>query len=96
MPTLEVTVMTPAEHKDAVYQSCKDNHIWVNAFDCIRPTDEFAAKVGHMILGKLNGRHYTIPTNGLEPEEGQNDPKMREALEFFASKPMLYLSINKS
>ena len=26
------------------------DHIWLNAFSCIRPTDEFAAQVGHGVI----------------------------------------------
>ena len=26
------------------------DHIWLNAFKCIRPTDEFAAQVGHGVI----------------------------------------------
>ena len=26
------------------------NHIWINAFSCIRPTDEFLASIGRSVI----------------------------------------------
>lgn len=40
-------------YQKAVLQSAEDNHIWMNAFRCIRPSDEFAQQVGHMVLSML-------------------------------------------
>ena len=34
-------------------QMANDNHIWLNAFACINPTQGFLADVGRMILEKL-------------------------------------------
>jgi hypothetical protein len=31
-----------------------DNHIWLNGFNCIRPTTEFKTDLADMILRKLN------------------------------------------
>lgn len=36
-----------------VKQAADDNHIWLNAFSCINPSEEFKAEVGGMILEKL-------------------------------------------
>ena len=33
------------------------NHIWLNAFKCIRPTDEFAAQVGHGVIKSAMQAH---------------------------------------
>lgn len=30
-----------------------DLEIWLNAFSCVRPTDEFAADLGHQVISKL-------------------------------------------
>ena len=27
--------------------------MWLNAFQCVKPTDEFAAKVGHEVIRQL-------------------------------------------
>lgn len=37
-----------------VLRSVEDNHIWINALSNIRPSDEFAAGVGRMVLEMLN------------------------------------------
>lgn len=29
------------------------DHIWLNAFSCIRPTDEFAADIGRQVIDKV-------------------------------------------
>ncbi|QIK83002.1 hypothetical protein [Sanguibacter sp. HDW7] len=29
------------------------DHVWLNGFRCIRPTDEFAAEVGRMVINKI-------------------------------------------
>jgi hypothetical protein len=40
----------------------RSNHIWLNAFSCIRPTDEFCASLGRQILEMLDSEHTTIPS----------------------------------
>lgn len=37
---------------DAEFREEAD-HIWLNALLCIRPTEEFAADVGHMVIAKV-------------------------------------------
>lgn len=31
-----------------------DNHIWINAFECIRPSDELLRSIGRIVVDKLN------------------------------------------
>jgi len=41
-------------------------HVWLNAFSCIRPTDEFAALVGRGVIEKVMaqpGRHIVLRIN---------------------------------
>ena len=33
------------------------DHIWLNAFCCIRPTDKFAADVGRTVIAKAMAHH---------------------------------------
>lgn len=33
------------------------DHIWLNAFECIRPTDKFAADVGRDVIAKVMAHH---------------------------------------
>jgi len=39
--------------KDELLNEADANHIWLNGFSCIEPTDEFLKDVGRMILQKL-------------------------------------------
>lgn len=48
-----------------VAKKAKDNHIWLNAFSCIRPTDEFKIDLANTILAKLNEPDCLLKTNTL-------------------------------
>ena len=54
----EVTLDTPrgeSELTDAEKLALADsNHIWVNAMECVRPSDALYRAVGKMIIDKLN------------------------------------------
>lgn len=39
-------------------------HLWLNAFSCIRPTDEFCADVGRQIVQMLNSSDITTAPIG--------------------------------
>ena len=46
------------------YELDPDNpdHIWLNAFRCIRPSDEFAADVGRTVIAKAMAHHgHRVP-----------------------------------
>jgi len=43
-------------------RSARNNHIWLNAFSCVRPTEEFCAALGRQILDMLNETGNTIPS----------------------------------
>jgi len=32
-------------------------HMWLNGFSCIQPSDEFAADVGRMVIAKVMAHH---------------------------------------
>lgn len=34
------------------------DHLWLNAFRCIRPTDEFAAEVGRTVISKVMAQKH--------------------------------------
>lgn len=40
--------------RDEILKMADDNHIWLNAFSCINPTEKFLQDVGKMIIDKLN------------------------------------------
>ncbi len=57
---------------DLVYDNPGVEHIWLNAFSCIRPTDAFAAEVGRTVIAKvmahknqdvLKSRHIVLRIN---------------------------------
>ena len=44
-----------SDYSDAeIRKEVDENHIWLNAFRCIRPTDEFLAEIGRLVLQKLH------------------------------------------
>lgn len=49
--------MTPEQERTDAVKLVRDHpgvdHIWLNAFKCISPTDEFAADVGREIIAKV-------------------------------------------
>lgn len=47
-------------------QIAKDNHIWLNAFSCIRPTPTFLQEVGKMIIEKLEATEMS-DSLGISP-----------------------------
>lgn len=47
-------------YERGVLDSARKNHIWLNAFQCIRPTDEFKRQVGETILDMLDCRENLI------------------------------------
>lgn len=74
--------MTPEQKR--MLEMAETNHIWLNAFSCIRPTPEFLQAVGQQVLDMLNNKENLIPARG---EVGS---KLAELT------PCLYLHINKS
>ena len=45
---LEAIRVSRLDHMDLDWS--EPEHMWLNAFACIRPTDEFAAQVGHGVI----------------------------------------------
>lgn len=60
------------------------NHIWLNAFSCIKPTPEFCESVGRTVLAWLDQK------DNLMPAGADHESEMAQLT------PMLYLSVNKS
>lgn len=81
--------------KDQVIQAVEDNHIWVNAFLLINPTDDIAKDIGYTVIGWLKNRDNLLPK--LLDAAGETDPEVRESLESLAKlTPTLYMSVNAS
>lgn len=62
----------------------ESNHIWLNAFKCVRPTPEVCEQIGRQVLHMLNDEANLIPSGGWVGD------KMAELT------PCLYLHIDKS
>lgn len=78
-----------------VMEQLDSNHMWVNAFACINPTDELAMQIGHWVLEKLNGD--TIPKPLTKEELEDLSPEARKAyVGLNRLTPQLYLRFNKS
>jgi hypothetical protein len=41
-------------YQAAVLKAADANHMWLDAFRCIKPTDTFATQVGHAVLHMLS------------------------------------------
>jgi len=81
--------MTEEEYNKQVVLKAKENHIWLNAISCIRPTPEFKMQIGENVLAMLNCKDRLVPASGITDELDV----MRELAELT---PVLYLTINKS
>lgn len=67
-----------------IAEMAETNHIWLNAFQCIRPTPELYEQVGRTVLDWLNQKDNLLPSGA------DHESKMA------ALTPKLYLSVNKS
>ena len=76
--------------KEDVIQKVQENHIWINAFDCIRPSDELCLRLGRTIISKLKNKDNLISGYIDDNEEYANETDRLIAGE------VLYLSISKS
>jgi hypothetical protein len=71
---------------EQIVEEARASHIWLNAFGCISPTDEFLRDVGWTVINSLNQTY--LRTEGI----GEPDSRGRRAGE----SPVVYLRINKS
>jgi arginyl-tRNA synthetase len=69
-----------------VRRTSQSNHIWLNAFSCIRPTDEFKLQLADSILRMLQQEENTIKSKHARPGYIFEDLDQRE----------LVIRINKS
>ena len=74
-----------------IADKCHGNHIWLNAFSCIDPSDEFCRDIGQTIIDKLNNKDRLL--SGYVKPEDRDIPEMLSLAELT---PMLYIAINKS
>lgn len=48
-----------------VAKMAKSNHIWLNAFNCINPSDKFLISLGKEIMAKLDNKECLLKTDTL-------------------------------
>lgn len=78
-----------------IVQMVQDNHIWLNAFNCINPTDEFLMSIGKQVIAMLNRSANLLPMYlDDEPPSETESGKAIQGLSELTK--VLYLSINKS
>lgn len=80
-----------------VMEKLDENHIWLNAFSCVNPTDELAKDIGHAVLHMLNNPDCVIPNVVDEEQLKAYDPKTQKIyVDLGKLTPQLFLRINKS
>ena len=56
--------MTDAQCRE-IAEMAEGNHIWLNAFACIRPTPEFLQDIGRQVLSMLEQKDNMLPAGAL-------------------------------
>lgn len=57
-----------SDFSDQEKVACADgNHIWLNAFSCIRPTDEFLIGIGRRVVHIVTTSKMADPFVGVSP-----------------------------
>jgi len=89
--TLKEAAMGIDRVSDLTEQQCREiagmaetNHIWINAFKLINPSDDFLLDVGRMVVSMLKQKDNLIPARA------DHDDKLARLT------PKLYLSVNQS
>lgn len=72
--------------QDQVIEAVEKNHLWVNAFLLIHPTDETALQLGRAVIAMLKDRNCLLPRY-------VDDPALTAIAKL---NPTLYLSVNAS
>lgn len=75
-------------YEQDVIKSSEKNHIWLNAFQCIRPTDDFKISLANQILSMMDRKE-----NLIYPWQDSESYEMRELGKLT---PELIVRINKS
>lgn len=54
--------MTKDEHDKAILHSVEKNHMWINAFSLIRPTEETKIAIGEWVIDQLKDSESLVPS----------------------------------
>ena len=76
------------KYEKDVLRSAQQNHIWLNAFQCINPSKEFCAEVGKMVLNLLDDRD-----NLIYPDQDSDNENLKRLGQLT---PEVVIRVNKS
>ncbi len=82
-------MQTNKDLKEQVLLMCQENHMWLDAFACIKPTKEMAQQIGFSILNKLKDKENLLPSYHGDSDE-------TEISEMQKLSKVMYIRINKS
>lgn len=82
-------IKTQNQLRDAVLRAVEQNHIWVDSFSIIRPSDDVLKKIGQAVVNMLRQKDNLLPAYHGEQSD---DPVM----EIQKLTPCLYLYVNAS
>ena len=82
-------IKTIGQLKAAALKAACNDHIWVNAFTLIRPTEKIYAEIGKLVVDMLKNRENLLPSYTEGPEK-----KPVSAISRLSN--VLYMSINQS
>jgi hypothetical protein len=54
---------TEEQHREDVLRSVEGNHIWINGFSLVRPTEDLERSIGREVIRMLKDRECTIPSS---------------------------------
>lgn len=86
---LKTDIKDNAALKDKVLKAAQDNHIWVNAFSLVRPTDETYRNIGKAVVEMLQTKENLLP-HYYGPEHDGPITDLQNLT------PVLYMSVNAS
>lgn len=86
---IKTDIKTNGELKEKIFEAVNGNHIWVNAFSLIRPTDETLIGIGREVARMLRNKENLLPSY-----YGGKDSEPIDEIQLLTG--MLYLSINQS
>lgn len=81
--------ITKQKYNKMVFEKAEENHLWLNAFACLNPTDKLKMEIGEWVIAKLKDPENLIPSSSITDDS----EIVREIAELT---PVLYLSVNKS
>lgn len=78
-----------SDYANQVLEKVSQNHLWLNAFSCINPSNDFKRSIGEWVLSQIKVPENLLPSSGITDK----NKTIRELAELT---PVLYVSINKS